>query len=156
MAAGWGPCRLPGREQRSPPQSPRIQAEDISRAQRAFWNIWGGQLLGGLLERRGSERESRACLTKLFFVFFFFLVQMLLAAEQSGRVCSATLVRDRVLIGLQKEVMTAKLGAVSNSIWESRALWEMTAEEPFFCLAPWGLGCCQGQGRHWHRALLPE
>ena len=49
-------------------------------------------------------------------VFFFFLVQMLLAAEQSGRVCSATLVRDRVLIGLQKEVMTAKLGAVSNSI----------------------------------------
>lgn len=68
------------------------------------------------MERRGSERESRACLTKLFFVFFFFLVQMLLAAEQSGRVCSATLVRDRVLIGLQKEVMTAKLGAVSNSI----------------------------------------
>lgn len=66
------------------------------------------------MERRGSERESRACLTKL--IFFFFSVQMLLAAEQSGRMCSATLVRDRVLIGLQKEVMTAKLGAVSNSI----------------------------------------
>ena len=41
---------------------------------------------------------------------------MLLAAEWSGRMCSATVVRDRVLIGLQKEVMTAKLGAVSNSI----------------------------------------
>lgn len=88
--------------------------------------------------------------------FFFFSVQMLLAAAQSGRMCSATLVRDRVLIGLQKEVMTAKLGAVSNSIWESWALREMTAEVPFFSLAPWGLGCCQGQGRHWHRALLPE
>ena len=67
------------------------------------------------MERRGSERDSRACLTKLIF-FFFFSVQMLLAAEWSGRMCSATLVRDRVLIGLQKEVMTAKLGAVSNSI----------------------------------------
>ena len=104
-------CQAESREAR--PQSPRIQAEDSSRARRDFWNIWGGQLLGGLLERRGSERESRACLTKLFF---FFLVQMLLVAEQSGRVCSATLVRDRVLTGLQEEVMTAKLGAVSNSI----------------------------------------
>ena len=65
------------------------------------------------MERRGSVRESRASLTKLIF---FFPVQMLLAAEQGGRVCSATLVRDRVLIGLQKEVMTAELGAVSNSI----------------------------------------
>lgn len=64
------------------------------------------------MERRGSVRESRASLTKLIFFF----VQMLLAAEQGGRVCSATLVRDRVLIGLQKEVMTAKLGAVTNSI----------------------------------------
>ena len=62
---------LPGQEQRRPPQSPRIQAEDGSRARRAFWSIWGGQLLGGLLERRGSVRESRASLTKLIFFFSY-------------------------------------------------------------------------------------
>ena len=61
-------CQAENREAR--PQSPRIQAEDSSRARRDFWNIWGGQLLGGLLERRGSERESRACLTKLVCFFF--------------------------------------------------------------------------------------
>lgn len=32
----------------------------------------------------------------------------------------------------------------------------MTAEVPFFCLTPWGPGCCWGHGRHQHRALLLE
>lgn len=111
-----------------------------------YWmDSWSGE---GVRGKEESAWQSWVC--------FIFFVQMLLAAEQSGRVCSATLVRDGVLIGLQEEMMTAKLGAVSNSIWESQAPRETTAEVPFFCLAPWGLGCCWSHSSDWYWALLPE
>lgn len=76
------------------------RAEDSSRAWGAFCKIWGGRRPSRPWrgeERRGREREGEACLTKLIF-----------CTDAPGRrtgweQCSATLVRDRVLIGCRRK-----------------------------------------------------
>lgn len=95
----WVRTCLPAKSREARLRSPRIQAED-GLLSKELSGIFGKDCYWVDSERRGSERESGACLTKLDFFFFFFGgVKMLLAAAQS-RMCSATLVRDRVLIGL--------------------------------------------------------
>lgn len=92
----WPPARP---RDKKPAQGPGIQAEDGSRAgdlsgifgEDNYWaDSWRGGGGGG--RGRGSLPDKAD-----------FFVQMLLAEEQSGRLCSATLVRDRVLIGCRRK-----------------------------------------------------